>query len=41
MDNIHVDEEAEFLLNFTVKPEIVTEFAKILKTPPTSYNFVG
>lgn len=41
METIHVEEEAEFFLNFTVKLEIVTEFARILKPPRISYNFVG
>ena len=36
-----MEEEAEFFLNFTVKLDIVTEFARILKLPPTSCNFVG
>lgn len=41
METIHVEEEAEFFLNFTVNLEIVTEFAKILKPPTISCNFVG
>lgn len=39
--NIHVQREAEFLLKFIVKPEIMTEFARILKPSPALYKLVG
>lgn len=40
MENIHMEEEVEFFLNFIVRPEVVTEFARIMKVLSTSYNCV-
>lgn len=36
-----MEEEVEIFLNFIVRPEIVTEFARIMKLLLTSCNSVG
>lgn len=40
MENIPREEEVEFFLKFVVRPEIVAEFARIMKLLLTSCNFV-
>lgn len=35
-----MEEEVEFFLNFIVRPEIVTEFARMMKLLLTSCDFV-